>query len=129
MVAHGVRNNSIAASLIICWIFDGIPTSLRVALADFADSLRCKPVSLGRGTHADLSYLATTLSVDTFNTPCLQTQIKPLPLSPAGLYAPGARRTSKGGLRSLGSRLIDHSQKMTVAARATAEKKTVGHRS
>ena len=29
----------------------------------------------------------------------------------------------------LGSRLIDQSQKMTVAARATAEKKTVGHRS
>lgn len=29
----------------------------------------------------------------------------------------------------LGSRLIDHSQKMTVAARAMAEKKTVGHRS
>ena len=29
----------------------------------------------------------------------------------------------------LGSGLIGHSQKMTVAARATAEKKTVGHRS
>ncbi len=29
----------------------------------------------------------------------------------------------------LGSGLVDHSQKMTVAARATAEKKTVGHRS
>jgi len=30
---------------------------------------------------------------------------------------------------ALGSGLVDHSQKMTVAARATAEKKTVGHRS
>jgi hypothetical protein len=30
---------------------------------------------------------------------------------------------------SLGSGLTDHSQKMTVAARATAEKNTVGHRS
>ena len=29
----------------------------------------------------------------------------------------------------LGSGLIDHSQKMTVAASAMAEKKTVGHRS
>ena len=29
----------------------------------------------------------------------------------------------------LGSGLVDHSQKMTVAASATAEKKTVGHRS
>ena len=29
----------------------------------------------------------------------------------------------------LGSRLIDQSQKMTVAASAIAEKKTVGHRS
>jgi hypothetical protein len=29
----------------------------------------------------------------------------------------------------LGSGLVDHSQKMTVAARATVEKKTVGHRS
>lgn len=32
-------------------------------------------------------------------------------------------------IRRLGSGLVDHSQKMTVAARATAEKKTVGHRS
>jgi len=32
-------------------------------------------------------------------------------------------------LNYLASRLIDHSQKMTVAARAMAEKKTVGHRS
>lgn len=32
-------------------------------------------------------------------------------------------------LSVLGSGLIDHSQKMTVAARAMAEKKTVGHRS
>ena len=31
--------------------------------------------------------------------------------------------------KSLGSGLIGHSQKMTVAARATAEKKTVGQRS
>ena len=31
--------------------------------------------------------------------------------------------------RRLGSRLIDQSQKMTVAASAIAEKKTVGHRS
>ena len=31
--------------------------------------------------------------------------------------------------RELGSGLVDQSQKMTVAARATAEKKTVGHRS
>ncbi len=31
--------------------------------------------------------------------------------------------------QDLGSGLIGHSQKMTVAARATAEKKTVGHRS
>ncbi len=30
---------------------------------------------------------------------------------------------------SQGSGLVDHSQKMTVAARATAEKKAVGHRS
>jgi hypothetical protein len=29
----------------------------------------------------------------------------------------------------LGSGLVDHSQKMTVAARATAEKKAVGQRS
>ena len=29
----------------------------------------------------------------------------------------------------LGSGLVDHSQKMTVAARAMAERKTVGHRS
>ena len=33
------------------------------------------------------------------------------------------------GYRDLGSGLVDHSQKMTVAARATAEKKTVGQRS
>lgn len=32
-------------------------------------------------------------------------------------------------MEGLGSGLIDHSQKMTVAARAIAEKKTVGHRS
>ncbi len=31
--------------------------------------------------------------------------------------------------RELGSGLVDHSQKMTVAARAMAEKKAVGHRS
>jgi hypothetical protein len=30
---------------------------------------------------------------------------------------------------TLGSGLVDHSQKMTVAARATAEKKAVGQRS
>ena len=29
----------------------------------------------------------------------------------------------------LGSGLVDHSQKMTMAARATAEKKAMGHRS
>jgi hypothetical protein len=29
----------------------------------------------------------------------------------------------------LGSRLVDHSQKITVVARATAEKKPLGHRS
>ena len=34
-----------------------------------------------------------------------------------------------GMLVGLGSGLIGHSQKMTVAARATAEKKTVGQRS
>ena len=33
------------------------------------------------------------------------------------------------GSLGLGSRLIDQSQKMTVAASAIAEKKTVGHRS
>ncbi len=32
-------------------------------------------------------------------------------------------------INRLGSRLIDQSQKMTVAASAIAEKKTVGHRS
>jgi hypothetical protein len=33
------------------------------------------------------------------------------------------------GDRVLGSGLVDHSQKMMVAARAMAERKTVGHRS
>ena len=33
------------------------------------------------------------------------------------------------GKTTLGLGLVDHSQKMTVAARATAEKKTAGHRS
>ena len=37
--------------------------------------------------------------------------------------------TQVGLLGGLGSGLIGHSQKMTVAARATAEKKTVGQRS
>ena len=37
------------------------------------------------------------------------------------------RDTTTGG--EVGSGLIGHSQKMTVAARATAEKKTVGQRS
>ena len=35
----------------------------------------------------------------------------------------------KGGVHHLGSGLVDQSQKMTVAARATAEKKAVGQRS
>ena len=35
----------------------------------------------------------------------------------------------RGGGRFLGSGLVDRSQKMTVAARAMAERKTVGHRS
>ena len=39
------------------------------------------------------------------------------------------RRADLIALVALGSGLVDHSQKMTVAARATAEKKTVGHRS
>ncbi|MFZ6765302.1 HNH endonuclease [Pseudoroseomonas sp. WGS1072] len=37
--------------------------------------------------------------------------------------------TTEGENITLGSGLIDHSQKMTVAARATAEKKAVGQRS
>ena len=44
----------------------------------------------------------------------------------------GARNASAAACRfarGLGSGLIGHSQKMTVAARAMAEKKTVGHRS
>lgn len=42
-----------------------------------------------------------------------------------------AREAKTEDLQSLGSRLIDHSQKITVAARARtmAEKKAVGHRS
>jgi len=36
---------------------------------------------------------------------------------------------ASGQLGRLGSGLVDYSQKMTVAARATAEKKAVGQRS
>jgi hypothetical protein len=39
------------------------------------------------------------------------------------------REVAFGPYNILGSGLIDQSQKMTVAARAIAEKKTVGHRS
>ena len=42
---------------------------------------------------------------------------------------PPARPTKNGSGWLLGSGLIGHSQKMTVAASATAEKKTVGQRS
>jgi hypothetical protein len=40
---------------------------------------------------------------------------------------PKSRRYT--AVMTLGSGLVDHSQKMTVAARAMAEKKTVGQRS
>jgi hypothetical protein len=41
----------------------------------------------------------------------------------------GISRERMPDLRALGSGLVDHSQKMTVAARAMAEKKAVGQRS
>jgi hypothetical protein len=48
-----------------------------------------------------------------------------------GLSATGLAQSSEAiaVLAELGSGLIDQSQKMTVAARATAEKKAFGHRS
>jgi two-component system OmpR family response regulator len=46
----------------------------------------------------------------------------------AGLRAEG-NRTPALVLSALGSKLVDHSQKIMVAARATAEKKAVGQRS
>ena len=82
---------------------DLISTSQMVALADFEDTLRHRPISLRRKRFITLIYLATTLSGDTLNILCLQTWIKPLPLSPAGLYVPGVRKASKGGLRGLRS--------------------------
>ena len=48
---------------------------------------------------------------------------------PADLLAAAMGVSIGLAIIGLGSRLIDHSQKMTVAARAMAEKKTVGHRS
>ncbi len=45
------------------------------------------------------------------------------------LFELNGKLTGLWSAMSLGSGLVDHSQKMTVAARATAEKKTVGHRS
>lgn len=56
---------------------------------------------------------------------------------PSGRYRRAQRSRHAQSTRSytlmwvptLGSRLIDQSQKMTVAASAIAEKKTVGHRS
>jgi hypothetical protein len=52
-------------------------------------------------------------------------------VTPAGgkLWRVKFRVVGKEKLLSLGSGLVDQSQKMTVAARAMAEKKTVGHRS
>ena len=50
--------------------------------------------------------------------------------TPAMLDPVQLARNGESELReALGSGLIGHSQKMTVAARATAEKKTVGQRS
>lgn len=55
-------------------------------------------------------------------------------LSPATYKAIEAQRlyfneSHDAIIRQLGSGLVDQSQKMTVAARAMAERKTVGHRS